>query len=179
LADPTKVIAAAQTAPWWSEWVKAAPTLIGVVIGAALTVVYGAIQRHWSRNDKARELTISRGEELLDLCRQLHEWDDAGRKMAFTGESLGFIPTQAPVFRIASIVELYFPELSQQAQTVNNVTGDYRHHLRGIAMFLHGGGQLSDEKRRALNEEQARFELALRTFLLAARTRIGELVNSE
>ena len=85
--DPTKIATSSQAAQWWSEWVKAAPALLGVVIGAALTVAHGAIQRHWRRTDRARELTISRGEELLDLCKQLHEWDDAARKLVFTGES--------------------------------------------------------------------------------------------
>lgn len=116
---------------------------------------------------------------MLDLCKQLHEWDDAARKMAFTGESQGFVPTQAPMFRIAAIVELFFPQLSQLAQSLNNITGDYRHHLRGIAMLVHGGNHLSDTQKKALREEQARFEQSLASFLLSARALIGGLVSGE
>jgi hypothetical protein len=173
---PISATTASNAAPWWSALVGVG---VGAILGAAGALASLIIQRRWQRKDKVRELSIARGEELLDLCRQLHEWDDGARKLAFTGESQGFIPTQAPMFRIAAIVELYFPQLSQVAQSLNNVTGDYRYHLRGVAMLVHGGEPLSEAKRKALREEQARFEQGLATFLVSARGLIGKLVSGE
>lgn len=163
---------------------KSAPTLLGVVIGVGATVTVTAMQRHWHRTDKARErqekareLMMSRGEELLDQCLQLAEWKETARKVASTGEWQGFVPIQGPMFRIAAIVELFFPELSDQAQTLDNVVANYLHYLRGMAMKLQAGGQVSQPQVRTLHEEQERVEHTLGTFQEAARKLIRARID--
>lgn len=168
----------ANTVPWWAEWVKAVPALLGVLLGAGLTFATGAIQRRWKRGDKTRELMMARGEELLDQCQQLVEWKENARKVAFTREWQGFVPSEGPMYRISAIVELFFPDLSNQAQTLSNATFNYRHYLHGVAMILQANSEVAVPQRKTLHQEQLRLEEALAVFLHTARKQVREHVES-
>jgi hypothetical protein len=159
--------------------------VVGAGIGAGSTLLVSVIQRRWQREDteeerqeKERALTMTRGEELLAQCQQLVEWKETARKVALTREWQGFVPTQGPMFRIAAIVELFFPELSGLAQTLDNAVLNYLHQVRGIAMIMQANGALSGFHRKALHDEQGRLEQVLATFMHTARQRVRERISS-
>ena len=175
----------ASVAPWWTEWLNAGPTLLGVVFGAGATVWITALQRRWQRMDvaqerqeKARNLTVARGEELLSQCQLLSEWKESARKVAFTREGQGFVPIQGPMYRIAAIVELFFPELSDQAQALDNAVFNYRYYLRGMAMGLQAGENFSPLELRTFNEQVEILENTLGQFQQAARHRVREHIEA-
>ena len=157
----------------------------GGIIGAGATVVVTALQRTWQVKDKARErqevdrqLLLSRGEEVLQRCQEVVDWKESARKVASTAEGQGFVPIQAPMFRIAAIVELFFPELSDQAHALDNSVLNYLHSLRGIAMLMHAGTQVSQPHVKALRDQQAGVELSLGLFQEAARKGIRARLNA-
>lgn len=152
--------------------------LIGVIVGSVATFCVTALQRHWQRKDRTRDLIVSRGEELLDQCQELIEWKETARKAAFTGDGKGFVPPQTPMYRIAAIVELFFPELADQSRPLDNSVLNYLHHVRGIAQLLHARSHVSDEAKRDLRDEQDRLEQTLALFLDAARKLIRERIAS-
>lgn len=152
--------------------------LIGMIIGSGTTLWATTVQRRWQRKDRTRDLIVSRGEELLDQCQQLVEWKETVRKVAFTDEGQGFVPPQAPMYRIAAIVELFFPELVNQSRSLDCVVLNYLHNIRGIAQLLHAGNSVSELPMRELRDEQERLEQALGLFLEAARKLIRERMAS-
>lgn len=97
------------SAQWSTAWIEPTATLVSVLVGAGITFAVGYIQRRWSQRDKSHDQLIARGEELIDRCQELSEWIEEARKVAFTGSGYGFVPVQSPIFRIAAIVELYYP----------------------------------------------------------------------
>ena len=152
--------------------------LIGVIVGSGATFFVTALQRRWQRTDMAHDLIISRGEELLDQCRGLIEWKEAALKAALTGEGQGFVPPQLPMYRIAAIVELFFPELASQSRLLDNAALNYLHHVRGIAQLLQAGSEVPDTAKRDLRDEQVRLEQTAGLFLEAARKLIRERMAS-
>src|SRR5579863_8115146 len=123
LVIPTKVY------PRWAPVGDA--TLLGVVMGGALSYGTEMLRRRWQRADEIRKLTISRGEELLEQCHKLYEWYENARRLAFSADF--FLPAQVPMFRIAALVELYFTELSSQSHTLDTAVQQCRELYVGVA----------------------------------------------
>lgn len=82
------------------------------------------------------------------------------------------------MYRIAAIVELFFPELSDQAQALDNAVLSYRYYLRGMAMELQAGGNISPPELRTINEQDAILDHALGLFQQAARRRVREHIEA-
>lgn len=171
--------------PWWTEWVKAGPTLLGVTLGAGATLLVTVIQRRWQQDDselqrreKERLLVTSRGEDLLSQCQLLVEWKEDAKKTAFTGDGKGFVPSQGPIYRIAAIVELFFPELSARAQALDTAVLAYRHIARGIAMLVQAGAHVSPAQVKDLRDEETKLEQTLTMFMQTARAHIRKHIDS-
>jgi hypothetical protein len=105
--------------------------LIGVALGFLMTTAADFMRRRAERKEKARDLRIKRGEELLQKLEELYQWSEQARRIAFTGDI--YVPIQVPVFRFAAIVEIFYPQLSQRAKDLDSQVTTYRNVLIDIA----------------------------------------------
>ena len=105
--------------------------LVGVALGWLLTTAGDVMRRRAERKEKARDLRIKRGEELLQRLEELYQWAEEARRIAFTGDI--YVPIQVPAFRFAAIVEIFYPELSQRAKGLDSQVTTYRDVLIEIA----------------------------------------------
>ncbi len=110
---------------------KEAWGLIGVALGGFLAFGADLIRRRSDRRQKARELLIQRGEELLQKCQELYEWLETARKGAYSGDM--YIPVQTPLFRVTTIVKLYYPTLASHVELIDTAAVGYRSGLVDVA----------------------------------------------
>jgi len=146
--------------------ITAGATLAGIVVGWALGVTKDAVQRHWQRIDKNRDLSIQRGEELLQQCHDMYVWSEDARRKAFEGDINVPVPTAA--FRIAAIVELYYPALTDRSRNLDVVTQDYRVALVDIAEEVRKGTN-QPEKLKPFHEAHQKLLPAIGLMLEDAR----------
>jgi hypothetical protein len=99
--------------------------LVGVVLGWGLTAVSSAIRRHAGRKDRARELAVRRGEELVEQCHKAFQWMEDTKRAAFD-VSPGQMRVQRPVMRAVAIVEMYYPSLGARARAADAAATTFR-----------------------------------------------------
>lgn len=141
--------------------------LIGVALGWVLNALMDAIRRRWQRKDKTRDLSIQRGEDLLQHCHEAFQWSEDARKKAFEGDV--YVPIQTPVFRIAGAVELFYPVLSERAKDLDRVARDYRSTLVDIASGKARGTPLTQEANHRLQATLGALQLSIGVLLTEAR----------
>jgi hypothetical protein len=128
---------------------------IGVVVGGLLTGGVDFIRRRWERQIKARELRLARGEEILLQLEAVLEWYERARKVAFEGNI--YVPLHIPVFRVAAIVEVYFPSLSDRARAVNEAASALRQIMVDLAASRMQQMPMSGQLRLTFETLSARF----------------------
>jgi hypothetical protein len=116
--------------------------LIGVALGWILKELSDRIRRWEDRKEKTRELTINRGEELLQQLVALFEWAEEARKTAFKGDI--YVPVQNPAFHFAAIVEIFYPSLSPKARELDAKVTNYRNILVDVAANKMTGKPMTD-----------------------------------
>jgi len=105
--------------------------LIGVGVGWGLNVITEALRRRARRKDKARDVEMQRGEELVERCHEAFRWLIEAQRLALTGQPA--IPLQASVMRAVAIVEIYYQDLRSRAQALDAAAREYRDFLIEIA----------------------------------------------
>ena len=144
--------------------------LVGVAIGAAITAGMDWLRRQWARVDRQEERLIARGEELLECFALIFEWHEDARRVAFTGSV--YVPIQRPVFRLAAIVELYYPKLEPHVREVDVAARRYRDALVAIAGNKARGLPMTQELNDALARQHDTLLPIVGRALTAARAAV-------
>jgi hypothetical protein len=148
--------------------------LIGVALGWVLKELSDRIRRGEDRKEKTRELTIKRGEELLQQLEALYEWSERARATAFTGDI--YVPLQIPAFRLAAIVEVFYPSLSQKARDLDARVTAYRNILVDIAANKKAGKPMTDALMGRLAQAAEQLPIAIGMMISDARDTVrGQL----
>jgi hypothetical protein len=149
--------------------------LVGVVVGWVLTSGTEYFRRRRDRKDKTRDLTVQRGEELLQQLVALFQWSEEARQTAFKGDI--YVPVQIPAFHFAAIVEIFYPSLSQQARELDAKVTDYRAVLVDIAANKMTGKPITDALKGRLASAAERLPVAIGMMISKAREAVREQLS--
>jgi hypothetical protein len=148
---------------------------VGVIVGGILTGGMEFLRRWLDRKAKARELRLARGEEILQQLAALFEWSEAARKTAFVGDI--YIPVQVPAFRVAAIVEIFYPSLSASARDVDTSSREYRQILVDIAADKTTGKPMNPEHTRSLQAAAEQLPLTIGRMIEDTRNAVRQVLN--
>jgi hypothetical protein len=150
--------------------------LAGVVVGFALNAIAEAFRRRADRKEKTRELTVARGEELLRQLEALYQWSEKAREVAFTGDV--HVPVQIPVFRVAAIVEVFYPSLGGRARDLDSRVTSYRNVMVDIAANKRSGKAMTEDLMRRLAQTVEQLPAAIGQAIGEARDAVRAQLSS-
>jgi hypothetical protein len=91
------------------EWLS---SLVGVIVGAAITFLADYMRRRWDRADRQRENKIKWAEELTSFVDSLDTW----QKQSLEAACDGHMPqTPTGIFRLQILVSAYLPTVEASA----------------------------------------------------------------
>jgi hypothetical protein len=158
-----------------ADYVSPAWGLIGVTVGWVLNAIMDGVRRVWQRQDKTHDLSIQRGEELLQHCYEAFQWSEDARRKAFEGDV--YVPIPTPIFRIAGTVELYYPALSERAQNLDGLARAYRDILVEIAGNKSRNVPMTPEVSQRLRDAVHTLHPAIGLLLTDARKAVGASIG--